>query len=200
LRTNIELLQRAGTLDEAQRVELVDAAQVELAELGDLVAELVDLATDARAEEPLQRVDVGELIERVVERERRRSGRSITLSRDTAAVVNVRVSAIDRAVHNLLDNASKFSPAATPIEVDVRGGVIEVRDRGVGVAPDERALVFDRFYRAPAARSRPGSGLGLAIVRQIAELHDGTVELVDHEGGGTIARLTLPTVPTTVDA
>ena len=124
----------------------------------------------------------------------------ITLSRDTAAVVNVRVSAIDRAVHNLLDNASKFSPAETPIEVDVRGGVIEVRDRGVGVAPDERALVFDRFYRAPAARSRPGSGLGLAIVRQIAELHGGTVELVDHEGGGTIARLTLPTVPTTVDA
>ncbi|MDP9334139.1 MAG: HAMP domain-containing histidine kinase, partial [Actinomycetota bacterium] len=173
LRTNIELLQRAGTLDEAQRVELVDAAQVELAELGDLVAELVDLATDARAEEPVQQVDVGDLIERLVERERRRSGRSITLSRDTDAVVNVRVSAIDRAVHNLLDNACKFSPANTPIEVDVRGGVIEVRDRGVGVATDERSLVFDRFYRAAAARSQPGSGLGLAIVRQIAELHGG---------------------------
>jgi two-component system, OmpR family, sensor histidine kinase MprB len=193
LRTNIELLQRAGTLDEAQRVELVDAAQVELAELGELVAELVDLATDARAEEPVQRVDVGDLIERVVERERRRSGRPIMLSRDTDAVVNVRVSAIDRAVHNLLDNACKFSPADTPIEVDVRGGVVEVRDRGVGVATDERSLVFDRFYRAAAARSQPGSGLGLAIVRQIAELHGGTVELIEREGGGTIARLTLPT-------
>jgi two-component system sensor histidine kinase MprB len=200
LRTNIELLQRAGTLDEAQRVELVDAAQVELAELGELVAELVDLATDARAEEPVQRVDVGDLIERVVERERRRSGRLITLSRDTAAVVNVRISAIDRAVHNLLDNARKFSPTDTPIEVDVHGGVVEVRDRGVGVGPDERALVFDRFYRAAAARSQPGSGLGLAIVRQIAELHGGTVELVGREGGGTIARLTLPTTPATVDA
>jgi two-component system sensor histidine kinase MprB len=197
LRTNIELLQRAGTLDEAQRVELVDAAQVELAELGELVAELVDLATDARAEELVQRVDVGDLIERVVERERRRSGRQITLSRDTDAVVNVRVSAIDRAVHNLLDNACKFSPADTPIEVDVRGGVVEVRDRGVGVATDERSLVFDRFYRAAAARSQPGSGLGLAIVRQIAELHGGTVELLAREGGGTIARLTLPP---TVDA
>jgi two-component system sensor histidine kinase MprB len=197
LRTNIELLQRAGTLDEAQRVELVDAAQVELAELGELVTELVDLATDARAEEPVQRVDVGDLIERVVERERRRSGRPIILTRDTDAVVNVRVSAIDRAVHNLLDNAGKFSPADTPIEVDVRGGIVEVRDRGVGVATDERSLVFDRFYRAAAARSQPGSGLGLAIVRQIAELHGGTVELLEREGGGTIARLTLPT---TVDA
>jgi two-component system sensor histidine kinase MprB len=197
LRTNIELLQRAGTLDEAQRVELVDAAQVELAELGELVTELVDLATDARAEEPVQRVDVGDLIERVVERERRRSGRPIVLSRDGDAAVNVRVSAIDRAVHNLLDNACKFSPADTPIEVDVRGGVVEVRDRGVGVATGERSLVFDRFYRAAAARSQPGSGLGLAIVRQIAELHGGTVELLEREGGGTVARLTLPT---TVDA
>ena len=193
LRTNIELLQRAGTLDEGQRVELVDAAQVELTELGELGAELVDLATDARAEEPVQRVDVGDLIERVVERERRRSGRPIMLSRDTDAAVNVRVSAIDRAVHNLLDNACKFSPADTPIEVDVRGGVVEVRDRGVGVASDERSRVFDRFYRAAAARSQPGSGLGLAIVRQIAELHGGTVELLARDGGGTIARLTLPT-------
>ena len=108
--------------------------------------------------------------------------------------------AIDRAVHNLLDNARKFSPADTPLEVDVHGGVIEVRDRGVGVAPDDRALVFDRFYRAAAARSQPGSGLGLAIVRQIAELHGGTVELLERDGGGTIARLTLPTpadVPST---
>ena len=193
LRTNIELLQRAGTLDEAQRIELVDAAQVELAELGDLVAELVDLATDARAEEPVQRVDIGDLVDRVVERERRRSGRSITLTRDTAATVDVRVSAIDRAVHNLLDNACKFTPSDTPIDVDVDGGVIEVRDRGVGIAADERALVFDRFYRATAARSQPGSGLGLAIVRQIAELHGGTIELLEREGGGTVARLTLPT-------
>jgi two-component system sensor histidine kinase MprB len=106
----------------------------------------------------------------------------------------------------LIDNACKFSPADTPIEVDVHGGVIEVRDRGVGVAAEERALVFDRFYRAAAARSKPGSGLGLAIVRQIVELHGGTIELLEREGGGTIARLTLPptattpTTPTAVDA
>ena len=194
LRTNIELLQRAGSLDESQRVELVDAAQVELEELGDLVAELVDLATDARAEEPAQRVDLGDLVEGVVERERRRSGRSITLVRaDTGhRVIDARPSAIDRAVQNLLSNACKFSPADTPIEVDVRGGTIEIRDRGVGIAADERALVFDRFYRADAARSQPGSGLGLAIVRQIAQLHGGTVELLEREGGGTIARLSLP--------
>jgi two-component system sensor histidine kinase MprB len=192
LRTNIELLQRAGTVDDAQRTELIDAAQVELAELGDLVAELVDLATDARAEEPAQRVDLGDLVEHVVERERRRSGREILLKQEHAATVEARPSAIDRAVHNLLSNACKFSGAETPIEVEVCGSTIEVRDRGVGVVAEERALVFDRFYRAAEARSQPGSGLGLSIVQQIAEMHGGTAELLGREGGGTVARLTLP--------
>jgi two-component system sensor histidine kinase MprB len=192
LRTNIELLQRAETLDEPQRAELIAAAQVELEELGDLVAELVDLATDARAEEPLEPVDLGELVERVVERERRRSGREITLTRDDPAEVTVRVAAIDRAVHNLIDNACKFSPAGTPIDVEVAGHTVAVLDRGSGVDDGERERVFDRFYRSTTARAQPGSGLGLSIVAQIAAIHGGTAELLPRAGGGTIARLTLP--------
>ena len=169
LRTNIELLQRASTLDDAQRVELVDAAQVELAELSDLVAELVDLATDARAEEPVQPVDLGDVVERVVERERRRSGRDITFSRDRGrSRRRPRRRPSTAPSHNLSSNACKFSPDGTPIEVEVTGGTFEVRDRGVGIAPDELEFVFDRFYRATAARSQPGSGLGLSIVQQIA--------------------------------
>jgi len=192
LRTNIELLQRGDTLDTAQRRELVDAAQIELAELGDLVSELVDLATDAGSEEPIQSVDLGDVVDRLVEREQRRSEQPISYERDGSATVDVRVSAIDRAVHNLIDNACKFSPPHSPVDVVVRGSVVEVRDRGVGIAPEERDLVFDRFYRATAARSKPGSGLGLSIVSQIAELHGGTVELLPRAGGGTVARLTLP--------
>ena len=160
LRTNIELLQRADTLDDAQRVELVDAAQVELAELGDLVAELVDLATDAGSEEPIQSVDIGDVVERVIERESRRSDQSITFERDASAIVDVRVSAIDRAVHNLVDNACKFSPPESPIEVVVHGGVIEVRDRGVGIAPrSARSYSIASTARPRLDRSRgPGSG------------------------------------------
>jgi two-component system, OmpR family, sensor histidine kinase MprB len=192
LRTNIELLQRTDALDGGQRAELIAAAQVELAELGDLVAELVDLATDARAEEPLEPADLGEIAARVVDRERRRSGRDITLTRDDPAEVVVRVAAIDRALHNLVDNACKFSPDGTTVEVEVRGSAVAVLDRGVGIADDERAHVFDRFFRATTARSQPGSGLGLSIVAQIAEMHGGTAELLPRPGGGTVARFTLP--------
>jgi two-component system sensor histidine kinase MprB len=192
LRTNIELLQRADSMDDAQRAELVAAAHVELTELGDLVSELVDLATDARSEEPLQPVDLGELAADVVDRDRRRSGREITMWQHEPAEVVVRAAAIDRAIHNLIDNACKFSPPGTPVEVEVQGRTVSVLDRGVGVADDERAQVFDRFYRATTARSQPGSGLGLSIVAQIAQMHGGTAELLARPGGGTIARLTLP--------
>ncbi len=78
--------------------------------------------------------------------------------------------------------------------MSVHGGTLEVADRGPGVAPDERDRVFDRFYRATSARTLPGSGLGLSIVAQIAVLHGGSVVLEAREGGGTVARLTLPTV------
>jgi two-component system sensor histidine kinase MprB len=67
-----------------------------------------------------------------------------------------------------------------------------VRDRGPGIEPADLPQVFDRFYRAPAARAVPGSGLGLAIVRQVAERHGGSVEAEAAPGEGTLVRLRLP--------
>ena len=71
----------------------------------------------------------------------------------------------------------------------MRDGRLEVRDHGPGIAGEDLPRVFDRFYRAPAARGRPGSGLGLAIVRQVAETHGGAVHAGNDPAGG--ARLTL---------
>jgi two-component system sensor histidine kinase MprB len=191
LRTNIDLLARAQTLDEPERAELIAAVQVELNELSELVAELVDLATDARAEEPVQTVDLGEVASNVVERYRRRSSQPIELDVRDHAPITGRAGAIERAISNLVDNACKFSQNGAPVEVTVAARSVEVADRGPGIEAEDRAHVFDRFYRAPAARTMPGSGLGLSIVKQIAELHGGSVQLVPREGGGTIARLSL---------
>ena len=82
---------------------------------------------------------------------------------------------IERAVSNLLDNAAKWSPPGGEVDVAVHDGELTVRDRGPGIADDDLPFIFDRFYRAPSARSMPGLGLGLAIVRQVAEAHGGTV-------------------------
>jgi hypothetical protein len=155
-----------------------------------VVSELVELATDVRTEEPVEPVDLTELAGTVASRFARRTGREVTVCSDGPQVVDGRRTMLDRAVSNLVDNALKFS--ADPVEVAVDGTSVEVRDRGVGVRPEDRAKVFDRFYRAPDARTRPGAGLGLSIVRQIAEVHGGQVALLPRDGGGTIARLSLP--------
>jgi two-component system sensor histidine kinase MprB len=68
----------------------------------------------------------------------------------------------------------------------VHGGRLEVRDHGDGIAPEDIPRVFDRFFRAPAARTEPGSGLGLAIVQQIVQRHNGRVLVDNHPDGGAI--------------
>jgi two-component system, OmpR family, sensor histidine kinase MprB len=193
LRTNIDLLRRARSFDDTQRAELLTETDLELRELTDLVGELVELATDTRSEEPVQHIELAELVDRVVARHRRRTGREITVDVNEPAAVDGRVALLERAVSNLVDNALKFSPRDTPIEVVVDGSRVEILDRGTGIAPDDLPRVFDRFYRATTARTAPGSGLGLAIVEQIAQLHDGVITLSPRLGGGTTARLELPT-------
>ena len=104
---------------------------------------------------------------------------------------------LERAVTNVLDNAAKWSPQGGTVEVWLRGGELAVRDHGPGIAAEDLPFVFDRFYRAPAARHLPGSGLGLAIVREAVEAHGGTVEVTSTPGGGTMVRLQLPVSPPT---
>jgi len=79
--------------------------------------------------------------------------------------------------------------------VSVADGAFVVRDHGPGIPETDRPHVFDRFYRADVARSKPGSGLGLAIVKQIIEAHGGTVWIEPAAGGGTTAGFRLSAVP-----
>jgi two-component system sensor histidine kinase MprB len=192
VRTNIEFLERATTLGEVQRQTLLAETRTELEELTDLVTEMVELATDTRTVEPVVDVDLAELVTDVAERSRRRSGRAVTVALVAPARVRAQRGLIERAVTNLVDNAIKFSDVADPVEITVDGAAIELADRGSGIAPDDQEKVFDRFYRADNARTRPGSGLGLSIVAQIAEAHNATVTVRPRPGGGTIARFELP--------
>jgi signal transduction histidine kinase len=79
--------------------------------------------------------------------------------------------------------------------VSLRTGVLTVRDHGRGVAPDDLAHVFDRFFRGRGTSALPGSGLGLAIVKQVAESHGGSVSARAGTGGGLEVTLRLPAAP-----
>lgn len=191
LRTNIELLARAGTLPEQQRRELMADATSELEQLSDLVTELVDLATDRSVEEPLTEVRLDEVVASVAERAERRWGRVVSV-RSEPSVLTARRSGIQRAISNLVENAVKWGPNGEPIEVVQAGGRVTVRDHGPGIPAEDLDHVFDRFYRATTARSMPGSGLGLAIVRKVIEEHDGTVFAANAPDGGAVVGFELP--------
>lgn len=192
LRTNVSVMHRFDELSPTSRDQLLDDLDTETRELTTLVNELVELATDRRDEEPASRVEVAAMVDAVVDRAHRRSGREIAAECDGSIVV-ARPSALHRAITNLVENAIKFSDAE--VVVRVAGGRLEVLDRGPGIATDDLGRVFDRFYRADAARALPGSGLGLSIVRDVAEAHGGSVFAAPREGGGLSIGLVLPLAP-----
>ncbi|MET8542653.1 ATP-binding protein [Kitasatospora sp. NPDC004799] len=191
LRTNLSVLPALDRLPPAERAALMTDLADEARELTQLVEELVALAADRRADERPTGVVLADVVRQAAAQARRRSDREILVEADEA-VVTARPDALARAVGNLLDNAAKFDPAGTsPIEVVVRGPRVEVRDRGPGIDEADLERVFDRFYRATAARSLPGSGLGLAIVHEVARSHGGTAFAANREGGGAVIGFTL---------
>ena len=191
VRTNLSILRRFDELDATQRRQVLDDLDSESRELTLLVDELVELATDQRDTEAEEELPLGDLTERVAERARRRTGRTITVTTDDA-LIRCRPQAVERALSNLLDNAAKFTDDDSVIDVVERQGTVEVRDRGPGFPEPDIDLVFDRFYRAVDMRSRPGSGLGLAIVREIADAHGGRVYARNRPGGGAIVGISIP--------
>lgn len=193
LRTNVDLLRRSDELPVEDRTSVLDDVDAELAELTDLVSELVDLAADVQAEEDLELIDVVEVVEPVLERARRRSGRDIALRVERGVPVEGRPEALARAVRNLVDNAVKFSPGG-PVEVVIDGGSVAVHDAGPGIPEADRERIFERFHRLEDDRDEPGSGLGLAIVRHVAEAHGGTAWAGDSPLGGAAVGLRIPEI------
>jgi len=194
LRANVALLERAKSLPADERAEIIAAVNEELGELNGLFDELIDLATDQRELDDTRAVvDLDALVRSTVQRWERRADRPIHVE-STPSHVLANEAMLERALTNLLGNANKFSAAGEPIDVVAGDGAVCVRDRGPGIPEADRALVFERFYRADVTRSMPGSGLGLAIVAQIVERHDGETWVADAPGGGAEVGFRLPTV------
>jgi PAS domain S-box-containing protein len=107
---------------------------------------------------------------------------------------------LQQALLNLIGNAVKYSAEDSPIDVGANAALhddrpavaFHVRDRGVGMTPDQQARAFDAFYRSGEKRDVVGSGLGLTIVQEIVKLHGGAVQLESAPGAGTTVTLLLP--------
>jgi two-component system sensor histidine kinase MprB len=195
LRTNIEVLASERELAPGERRKLLTDVVDQLGEMTTLIAELIELARGQQHPAEPEDVRLDLVAAGAVERARRdRPGVEFAFESEETLVRGV-PSTLERAIGNLLDNAAKWSPPGGTVELRVGGSEVTVRDHGPGIDEEDLPYVFDRFYRARAARGLPGSGLGLAIVKQVAETHGGTVVAERAEGGGTLMRFRLNGAP-----
>ncbi len=191
LRTNIEVLAESDALPREERERLRADVEEQVAELGALVNDLIELARGEEPRRDTEDVRLDELVEEAVARARRHAPQvRFEVSLEPAVVEGTR-ERLARAVNNLLDNAGKHSDR---VEVAVGVSGVRVRDHGGGIDEADLPYLFDRFYRGASSRGHPGSGLGLAIVRQVAEQHGGSVRGCNVDGGGAEFVLDLPAV------
>lgn len=193
------LLAADAPKDEATRRELLETAHEEAQRLNRRVRNLLDMtrleAGALHVHKSLGSVEeiVGSALNRVEDRLRDRSV-EVRIPSDLP-FVPLDAALIEQVLINLLENATKYTPPRSPIDIEARerdGWVeIDVADRGPGVPPSETERIFDKFYRAKE-REGGGVGLGLTICRGIAVAHGGRMGVVERSGGGAVFRLTLP--------
>jgi signal transduction histidine kinase len=197
-------LQRDGEVDEPTRREFLDRSAEQIRRLEWLSTNLLDLSRIDAGIFPLDMRpgDLRDPIRAVVEAQAEvAERRDISLGSEVPATpVTMRFDRerIVQLLTNLVGNALKFTPSGGVVSLKLTESagivVIEVRDTGAGIPPDELPRIFDRFYRGTnigEARAS-GSGLGLAIVRSIVEMHGGTIDVQSVVGEGTVFRIELP--------
>ncbi len=194
------LLDAADTLPEATRRDLADTIFSEAQRLNRLIANLLEMtrlesgAVRARKDWHSLEEIVGAALGRL---EATLGDRPIRLAlAPDLPLVPLDDVLFEQVVFNLVENAHKYAPQGSPIDVsaEIEGGALrfEVADRGPGIAAGEERRVFEKFFRGAAGAGRSGVGLGLAVCRGIVEAHDGTIAAASRAEGGAILTVRVP--------
>ena len=201
---NLETLLEPGDLDEDETRHIYEVMKRHSDRLNLLVNDLLSLARLESKEANLQLAEIKlrDFLEGVTrDWTKRLAGKNLRLELevpDNFPTLRVDERRLEEVVHNLLDNAVKYSHQNGRILLQAGAPdqevVLSVRDEGIGIAANDLPRIFERFYRADRARSREvgGTGLGLSIVKHIAQLHGGRVEAESVVGQGTTIRVILP--------
>ncbi len=201
---NVGLLKRATGLPAADREEMLGEIESEAQHMRRLVSDLLLLAhadsDHTIAREPVELDTL--LLEVYSQAKRRTADRELHLSHEDQAVVKGDADRLRQMLVNLVNNAIQYTPPGGRIDLSLEclgnqagsQAQITVKDTGQGIAAEDLAHIFDRFYRADKARSRAvgGTGLGLSIVKWIVDAHRGEIDVESTLGAGTTFRVRLP--------
>jgi two-component system, OmpR family, sensor histidine kinase KdpD len=188
-------------LQPSQQHELISVIDEEADRLSQLVTEAIQMARIESGRIHLNREshDVKRVLESVVEKIKSFNAERTIEMRVAEGLPPVWADRelIEIALRQLIDNALKYSPAASSVEVAaelaVEQVVISVTDHGSGIPEDEQDRIFEKFYRVEASRHRiPGAGLGLVIAREIIRTNGGDIWVESKLGAGSIFRFSLP--------
>jgi signal transduction histidine kinase len=204
-------LERGEVINPERARRAAATIQLQSDKLGRLVAQLLDvsrLQSGKLVVEP-RPADLSQLIREIVDSQQTHlRDHTIVARLPTELWISIDPLRMEQVVTNLIDNAIKYSPEGGRIDValdcDKHTHIarVTVRDRGLGVAPEHRPHIFDRFYQAHsggALTSMAGMGLGLYISRQIVELHGGSIEAEFPDDGGTRFIVRLPLAQTGIE-
>lgn len=192
LRTPLARMRLAIEMTQAD-ADLKHGMNADIDDMDRIIGQFLDFAR-AETGEKLEPIDLRALADELAQSNRER-GRELATDLQPTPVTALRPMATRRMIINLLDNAFRYAEHGIELHTHAGQGevVIEVRDRGPGVPPDQVERLKQPFQRMETARSgKGGSGLGLAIVDRIARMHHGRFDLLPRDGGGLVARLTLP--------
>jgi len=191
--------QRLVAKDPARAAAALDLLQEQITRMSHLIGDLLEHARVGAGALSLDVVtfDLAAATAITIRLNEREESPRITFHEPSAPVrVRGDPDRIAQILANLLDNAVKYSPPSSPIDVGLivvgKDAEIRVTDRGVGVPDDECDMLFAPFFRTSRTRDISGTGLGLHISRRIAEQHDGTLTLESSGGSGSVFLLTLP--------
>ena len=185
LTTNLDLLEDGAGLADPQAPALVRAAREQAGELDQLITDLLDLARYHESAPHRETVRLDLLTSEAVHRVRKRTPHAVIVADLQPCLVHVDPAGVDHAICNLIDNAIKWNPSDGAVHVIVADARVSVTDHGPGIPDEDLPRIFERFYRAPAARGMPGAGLGLAIVARIAQANDATADVRTGPEGST---------------
>ena len=194
LTTNLDLLEDGAGLADPQAPGLVRAAREQAGELDQLITDLLDLARYHESAPHRETVRLDLLTSEAVHRVRQRAPHAPIVADLQPCLVHVDPAGVDHAICNLIDNAIKWNPPGGAVHVVVADAHVSVTDHGPWIPDEDLPHIFERFYRAPAARGMPGAGLGLAIVARIAQANDATADVRTGPDGSTFT-LAFPPPP-----